>query len=276
VDERCDTADRAFSVGVSALQDGSTFGSHAWIERPTMTAPSKLTRRMAVRTAAAVVVTAAAVIVAMGSASAHVSISPESAEQGSTAELTFRVPNEEARAVTTKLQLQIPTSAPIAQLLVRPVPGWTVSEHSVTLSKPLITDDGKFTTVVDQVTWSGGRIEPGQYQDFALSVDPLPDTGSSVAFKALQTYSNGDVVRWIDVSAPGQVEAEHPAPVLALTSATEKPTVDPTAMEMASASVAAADPSSSWPGVLAVIALLLALAAVGAVGVMWVRRPRQV
>jgi uncharacterized protein YcnI len=242
-----------------------------------MIATSQGARRTAVRTVVAVGVTAAAVMVGMGSASAHVSISPETAVQGSTAELTFRVPNEEARAVTTKLQLQIPTSSPIAQLLARPVPGWTVTEHSITLSKPLVTDDGTFTTVVDQVTWSGGRIEPGQYQDFALSVDPLPETGSSVAFKALQTYSNGDVVRWIDVSAPGQAEAEHPAPVLALTSATEKPTVDPTAMEMASASVAAnADSSSSWPGVLAVFALLLALAAVGAVGVMWVRRPRQV
>ncbi|MDQ1649353.1 MAG: hypothetical protein QOG60_1410 [Frankiaceae bacterium] len=238
-----------------------------------MTATSQARRRTGIRAALAVGVTAAAVIVGMSPASAHVSISPDTAVQGSTAELTFRVPNEEARAVTTKLQLQIPTQAPIAQLLARPVPGWTVSEHSVTLSKPLITDDGKFTTVVDQVTWSGGRIEPGQYQDFALSVDPLPDTGSSVAFKALQTYSNGDVVRWIDVSAPGQPGSEHPAPVLALTSATD----NPIAMEMASASVAAtADSSSSWPGVVAVIALLLALAAAGAVGVMWVRRPRQV
>jgi uncharacterized protein YcnI len=238
-----------------------------------MVATPQGTRRTAVRTVAAAAVTTAAVIAGMGSASAHVSIDPETALQGSTAELTFRVPNEEARAVTTKLQLQIPTSAPIAQLLARPVPGWTVTEHSITLSKPLITDDGKFTTVVDQVTWSGGRIEPGQYQDFALSVDPLPETGSSVAFKALQTYSNGDVVRWIDVSAPGQAESEHPAPVLALTSAAD----EPTAMEMASASVATnADSSSSWPGVLAVIALLLALAAVGAVGVLWVRRPRQV
>jgi uncharacterized protein YcnI len=237
-----------------------------------MIASLQVSRRVAARIAVATGVTAAAVICGMGSASAHVSISPESALQGSTAELTFRVPNEEARAVTTKLQLQIPTSAPIAQLLVKPIAGWTVSQHSVKLSKPLVTDDGKFTTVVDQVTWSGGRVEPGQYQDFALSVDPLPETGSSVAFKALQTYSNGEVVRWIDVPSPGQAEAEHPAPVLALTS----PKDTTTTMEMASASVATpADSSSSWPGVLAVIALVVALSSAGAVGFMWLRRPRQ-
>jgi uncharacterized protein YcnI len=232
----------------------------------------QVSRRLRTRIGVAIAMTAAAMLWAMGSASAHISISPESALHGSTAELTFRVPNEEARAVTTKLQLQIPTSTPIAQLLARPIPGWKVTKHSITLSKPLITDDGTFTTVVDQVTWSGGRIEPGQYQDFSLSADPLPDTGSSVGFKALQTYSNGDVVRWIDISSPGQAEPEHPAPVLALTSPTDTPT-----MEMASAAVAAnPDSASSWPGALAVIALIVALATAGGVGVMWMRRPRQV
>jgi hypothetical protein len=37
-----------------------------------------------------------------------------------------------------------------------------------------------------------------------------------IVFKALQTYSDGDIVRWIDEPAPG-VEADHPAPVLKLT-----------------------------------------------------------
>jgi hypothetical protein len=37
-----------------------------------------------------------------------------------------------------------------------------------------------------------------------------------IIFKALQTYSDGDIVRWIDEPAPG-VEPDHPAPVLKLT-----------------------------------------------------------
>ena len=40
-----------------------------------------------------------------------------------------------------------------------------------------------------------------------------------IVFKALQTYSDGDIVRWIDEPADG-VELEHPAPVLKLTKAT--------------------------------------------------------
>jgi hypothetical protein len=38
-----------------------------------------------------------------------------------------------------------------------------------------------------------------------------------VAFKAIQTYSNGDIVRWIDLPQPGQPAPAHPAPVVTLT-----------------------------------------------------------
>jgi hypothetical protein len=72
---------------------------------------------------------------------------------------------------------------------------------------------------VSEVTWTGGKILPGQYQDFSVSADPLPTGVSQLAFKAIQTYSNGDVVRWIDLPQPGQPAPEHPAPILTLTPA---------------------------------------------------------
>ena len=154
-----------------------------------------------------------------GPAFAHVTITPGSAPQGSTAELTFKVPNEESRAATVELQVQVPTAHPIAQFLVKPVPGWTVTVQTVTLPKPIVTDDGSFTTAVSEVTWKGGTIQPGQYQDFSVSADPLPSGVGQLVFKAVQTYSNGDVVRWIDLPRAGQPDPEHPAPVLTLTSA---------------------------------------------------------
>jgi uncharacterized protein YcnI len=154
-----------------------------------------------------------------GTAFAHVTISPGSAPQGSTAELTFRVPNEESTADTVELQVEVPTDHPIAQFLVEPVPGWTISVRTVKLAKPLVTDDGSFSTAVSEVTWTGGKILPGQYQDFSVSADPLPAGVSQLAFKAIQTYSNGDVVRWIDLPQAGQPAPEHPAPVLTLTPA---------------------------------------------------------
>jgi uncharacterized protein YcnI len=150
---------------------------------------------------------------------AHISISPSTAEAGSTVELTFRVPNEEASASTTRVSVLIPTSHPIAQLLPKPVAGWRIAVRTTHLAQPLVTDDGTFRSVVSQVTWSGGQILPGQYQDFSLSADPLPDAPTTLVFKALQGYSNGDVVRWIDVPQPGQPEPEHPAPVMTVTHA---------------------------------------------------------
>jgi uncharacterized protein YcnI len=151
---------------------------------------------------------------------AHITVNPSSAQQGSAAELTFRVPNEEAKADTVKVDVQIPTDHPIAQLLVKPVQGWTVSVKTITLAKPLVTDDGQFSQAVSEVTWTGGQIAPGQFQDFSVSADPLPQGIAQMTFKAIQTYSNGDVVRWIDVQQPGQPAPDHPAPVLVLTSGT--------------------------------------------------------
>ena len=83
-------------------------------------------------------------------------------------------------------------------------------------------------------------------------------------FKALQTYSNGDIVRWIDLQQPGQSEPEHPAPVLLLTS--QAVSGSSTVMVMPRVTAAATTPStqSSWPGVVAVVALVVALLALGA------------
>jgi periplasmic copper chaperone A len=188
----------------------------------------RLSRRFRVTARVAVVVAGAGagVVALAGTAFAHVTITPSSAQQGSTAELTFKVPNEESAAATVEVQVQVPTAHPIAQFLVKPVPGWTVSVQTVTLAKPIVTDDGSFTTAVSEVTWTGGKIEPGQYQDFSVSADPLPSGIGQLAFKAIQTYSNGDVVRWIDLSQAGQPEPEHPAPVLTLTSAADTGVTD--------------------------------------------------
>jgi uncharacterized protein YcnI len=194
-------------------------------------------RRVAVVGTAA----AAAVLLPALPALAHITTTPSSAPAGSTVVLTFHVPDEEANADTVKVDVRIPTDHPIAQLLVKPVPGWSISVRTVTLAKPLVTDDGKFTQAVSEVIWSGGRILPGQFQDFTVSADPLPTGVRQLAFKAIQTYSNGDVVRWIDLPQPGQPAPDHPAAILTLTTDTAAATA--TATEP-TAGAAAAGPGS--------------------------------
>jgi uncharacterized protein YcnI len=182
-----------------------------------MAAGSARRLRDGVRVAFVLAGCAAGVTAPAGAASAHITVTPGSVPAGSASELTFRVPDEEATAATVEVQLKIPTSPPIAQLLAKPVPGWQVSVRTVTLPKPVTTDDGSFSTAVSEVTWSGGRILPGQFQDFSVAADPVPAGVSQLPFKAIQTYSNGDVVRWIDLQQPGQPAPDHPAPVLTLT-----------------------------------------------------------
>ena len=154
-------------------------------------------------------------------AAAHVTVNPRSAEQGSYAKLTFRVPNERDDAGTTKVRVDLPLDHPVASVSVRPLPGWKVEVEKKKLSTPVKTGDGELTEAVATITWSGGRIDPGQFQEFDVSMGPLPTDTDTLAFKAVQIYSGGQVVRWDQAPLPGGKEPEHPAPTLHLTKAAE-------------------------------------------------------
>jgi uncharacterized protein YcnI len=178
-----------------------------------------LSKALRGRTAVVTGLAATALLLLAGPASAHVSVNPGSAAQGSYTEVNVRVPNEETSTDTTKVQLYLPTDHPIASVATEAVPGWTVTVQKTKLTKPLTTDDGQVTEAVSEITWSGGTIKPGQFQDFALSLGPLPTDTDTLTFKALQTYSDGSIVRWIQPTVEGQTEPANPAPVLHLTSA---------------------------------------------------------
>ena len=60
------------------------------------------------------------------------------------------------------------------------------------------------------------RRRPGEFQEFALSGGPFPDS-AQLAFPAVQTYSDGTEAAWIEPTVAGQAEPERPAPVLTLT-----------------------------------------------------------
>jgi uncharacterized protein len=154
-------------------------------------------------------------------AGAHVSITPSSAPKGGFEVLSFNVPNEETDANTTKFEVLIPTRYPIASVSTQPMPGWTVAVQKTTLSKPVPTDDGDVTQAVSKITWTAtdGGLNPGEFDLFTISAGPLPTKPNKLTFKAIQTYSNGDVVNWIQETVKGAPEPEHPAPTLTLTAA---------------------------------------------------------
>lgn len=176
------------------------------------------------RAAAAAVVAATSVVVFSGAAFAHVSVQPQGeAAKGGYATVNFKVPNERDNASTVKLEVSLPTEHPLASVMPQPVPGWKVEVTRAKLDKPLEVHGKQITEAVSKVTWTadGSKIGPGHFQQFPLSLGRLPEDTDEMVFKALQTYDNKEVVRWIEEPKEGGEEPESPAPVLKLSAATE-------------------------------------------------------
>jgi len=163
-------------------------------------------------------------------ASAHVTVNPREAVQGGYAKLAFRVPNEKDTANTVKLEVRLPIDKPVGSVSIKPTAGWTAETQKSKLDKPIKVHGADLNEAITTITWTAdpaSAIKPGQFQEFEVSLGPLPETDKMV-FKALQTYSDGDVVRWIEEPAAG-TEAEHPAPVLTLTPKAASPSGQPVA-----------------------------------------------
>src|ERR1700722_16397358 len=118
-------------------------------------------------------------VLALGApAFAHVTTDPDSAPQGGEITLGFRSPNEETNANITQVEVNLPTDTPLLGVDVEPLPGWTAKVTQVNLNPPVQTDDGPVTQAVSQIIWtaaSGGGTTPGQFQEFYILVQQLPD-----------------------------------------------------------------------------------------------------
>ena len=161
-----------------------------------------------------------AMMFGMPAASAHVTVQPGSLPKGaSDVVLSFAAPNERTNANVVGLDVALPTATPIVSVYALGIPGWNVTVQSVTLVKPVKTDDGTITQAVSRITWttSGAGIPPNQFGLFTVLAGALPTKPSSLAFQALQTYSDGQVVRWIEPIVKGAPAPEHPTPILRLT-----------------------------------------------------------
>jgi uncharacterized protein YcnI len=162
---------------------------------------------------------ATSVLLCAGPAFAHVSVDPESAAPGDYSVVNFKVPNERDDASTTKLEINLPRDHPLASVMPQPVPGWDVKVTKSKLDKPIEVHGEKIKEAVTKITWTGGEVKKGEFQQFPVSMGELPEDADQLVFKTLQTYDDGEVVRWIEEPKAGQPEPENPAPVLKLTKA---------------------------------------------------------
>jgi uncharacterized protein YcnI len=115
---------------------------------------------------------------------------------------TLHVPNEETNAGTVKVELVFPESPALKIATPGAVAGWTASVQKGP------------SGAVTGVTWSGGPLTGDQEVELPLTLGTIPANVKTVTFKALQTYNDSNVVRWIEVTPAGGAEPDHPAPVL--------------------------------------------------------------
>ncbi len=158
----------------------------------------------------------AALLLGPADAGAHISLHPNTVPAGAFATLDVRVPGEQEGAYVTKVDVRFPPG--FVGVNYENVPGWSAKEIEAKLATPISNDGEKIDSEVAQIvwTWTGplGKVDNGQFVDFPLSLAiPAADAGKSLEFRTVQSYSNGQIVHWIDPS----LEAEHPAPRINVT-----------------------------------------------------------
>jgi uncharacterized protein len=158
----------------------------------------------------------AGVLLVPASAEAHISLHPNTIPAGAFATLDVRVPGEQEGAYVKKVDVLFPQG--FTGVDYENVAGWSTKVIESKLATPIKEDGETIDTEVSQIlwTWTGpaGKVDNGQFVNFPLSLAiPGDAAGKPLEFRTVQTYSNGQVVHWIEPSLTG----EHPSPRINVT-----------------------------------------------------------
>jgi uncharacterized protein YcnI len=137
-----------------------------------------------------------AMLVAAATASAHAHVSPPVALAKESQVYTLAVPTEKEDSDTTQVELTVPDGFGIDSFL--PSPGWKRSVQS--------TGEGE-DTVINKVTWSGGKVPTEEATGFSFLASP--SSSKTYTFQVRQTYADGSVVDW-----SGPESSDTPAPTV--------------------------------------------------------------
>jgi len=153
-------------------------------------------RRMTILLAGAAVVWGGLALPAF----AHVIVEAQPGSPGAIdATLKITAAAESSTAGISKIDVTADPAIPADQVtLISGPSGWTVSPGS----------SGGFAV-------GGTALPKGEDAVVSLRVKQLPSV-PQVVFKVLQTYSDGDVERWIELPGPDGKEPDKPAPIVKL------------------------------------------------------------
>lgn len=153
----------------------------------------------------------------------HVTVQPTTAPTGSFFRFDVRAPNERDDADTTKVEVDFPDT--LTNVNFQPKDGWQRTVTMKTLDEPVTVFGSEVTEVIDTVTWEGGTIAPGEFDEFGFTAR-TPDDPTTLAFPSIQTYSSGEEVAWI-----GEPDSDEPAPRVEVTATDDTDQTDDTATE---------------------------------------------
>ena len=199
-------------------------------------------------------------------AGAHVTLNPNEVPADSFSRFAVRVPNERPSSGTTKVVLQLPEG--LFFVSFQPKPGWKRTITTEQLDPPVELFGETYSERVATVTWEGGTIAPGEFDEFGMSAK-VPAEPGTLTFPATQTYANGEVVRWI-----GAADADTPAPHVELTAAVEEEPAETTAAETVAAAETE-DDDSDTAGLALAFGIAGLVAGLAALVVTLVRRPKR-
>jgi uncharacterized protein YcnI len=214
-----------------------------------------------------------AAVVLPAAAVAHVTIQPGEWEPGAFATMVVRVPNERDDAETTTVSVQFPDNVLTARFQAHPTCEREVEREA--LDQPV--ED--ITERIVSVTWTcDPPIAADGFDEFGLSFQIPEDAapGDELLFPAVQTYSSGEVVNWVDPDP----EADTPAPRVTVVAPEEEAEAAPTATDQTTTEETAAVPavSSDDDDSMATVAMIFGIAGLAAgliaLGVALFRKPK--
>ena len=184
-----------------------------------------------------------AVLVGPSTAAAHVQVNPSIVSPNDAVKFTVLVPGE-SDASTRSVELAIPPD--VVPFSYGETPGWRLIKDE--------NPDGS----IRSLHWRGKLASDGFAEfSFLASTPPKPTT---IVWKSIQSYDDGDVVRWI-----GSAESEYPAARTAVQQGIAKAGAGGThgAPDDIAAESEKSEDGSKWAESLALAALFLALVASG-------------
>ena len=198
-----------------------------------------------------IVSVAVALLGAPAAAVAHVQVTPGEAAPDDAVRFEVLVPNEDDKD-TIEVDLQVPPG--VLPFSYEDTPGWERELQTA--------GDGS----VEVIRWTG-RVEPEGFVRFSFLAATPPKPGT-IAWKALQTYEGGEVVRWI-----GDEGSEYPAAFTEVSASASKTNAGgegegggakrPTAEPVVATSSSEESGRDGLTLGLAIAALLLGIVAVG-------------